>query len=304
MQKTAAISGIAALTAVVFSALPNSAFGYHLGPFHFHFPFVGHHYHRHHTYTRAAPNEDRTRPNEVFGGGGNTEALESCTGLALGVTSLPIDQIRLAVHPTPDQEVALENLKAASSRASDIIESSCAAAAPLTPIGRLESAERQLDVTIKAIRTVRSPLESFYEALDDEQKGRFNAINGSTDGVRSNDMAALCSKLAGSLIDLPAQRIEEVVRPTVQQQSGFDDLKKATQVAGDRMQLSCPTAVPKSPVARLDTVETRLTVVEDAINAVRPHLRSFYMSLSDDQKARFNTMGPPPRATSSPNGSR
>ena len=159
-------------------------------------------------------------------------------------------------------------------------------------------------MTIKAIRTVRSPLESFYEALDDEQKRRFNAINGSTEGVRSNDMAALCSQLAGSLIDLPAQRIEEVVRPTVQQQSGFDDLKKATQVAGDRMQLSCPTAVPKSPVARLDTVETRLTVVEDAINAVRPHLRSFYMSLSDDQKARFNTMGPPPRATSSPNGSR
>jgi hypothetical protein len=304
MQKTVAISGISALTAVVFSALPSSAFGYHLGPFHFHLPFVGHHYHRHHTYTRAAPNEDRTRPNEVFGGGGNTEALESCTGLALGVTSLPIDQIRLAVHPTPDQEAALENLQAASSRASDIIESSCAAAAPLTPIGRLESAERQLDVTIKAIRTVRSPLESFYEALDDEQKRRFNAINGSTEGVRSNDMAALCSQLAGSLIDLPAQRIEEVVRPTVQQQSGFDDLKKATRDAGDRMQLSCPTAVPKSPVARLDTVETRLSVVADAIKAVRPHLTSFYMSLSDDQKARFNTMGPPPRATSSPNGSR
>ena len=86
MQKTVAISGISALTAVVFSALPSSAFGYHLGPFHFHLPFVGHHYHRHHTYTRAAPNEDRTKPNEVFGGGGNTEALESCTGLALGVT--------------------------------------------------------------------------------------------------------------------------------------------------------------------------------------------------------------------------
>ena len=302
MQKTAAISWIAALTAVVFSALPNSAFGYHLGPFHFHFPFVGHHYHRHHTYTRAAPNEDRTRPNEVFGGGGNTEALESCTGLALGVTSLPIDQIRLAVHPTPDQEAALENLQAASSRASDIIESSCLVATALTPVGRLDAAERQLDVTIKAIRTVRSPLERFYAALDDEQRGRFNAINGSTEDVGASDMAALCSQLASNLIDLPARRIEEVVRPTVQQQSGFDDLKKATRNAGDQMQSSCPTAAPKSPLARLDTVETRLSVVADAIKAIHPNLRNFYASLSDDQKARFNTMGPPSRAGSSANG--
>jgi LTXXQ motif family protein len=302
MRKIASISGVTALTALVFSGLPSSAFGYHLGPFYFHLPFVGRHHHRHHAYTRANPNEDRTRSYEVFGGGGNTEAPESCAGLALGVTTLPIDQIRQAIHPTPDQEAALENLKAASSRASDIIESSCPATVPLTPIGRLDSAERQLDVTIKAIRTVRPPLERFYEALGDEQKGRFNAINDSAEGVRSSEMTALCNQLAGSLIDLPAQRIEEVVRPSVQQQSGFDDLKKATRNAGDRMQSSCPTAVPKSPVARLDTVETRLSVLADAIKAVRPNLSSFYASLSDDQKARFNTMGL--RAGSSPNGGR
>ena len=141
-----------------------------------------------------------------------------------------------------------------------------------------------------------------YAALDDEQRGRFNAINGSTEDVGSSDMAALCSQLADNLLDLPAQRIEEVVRPTVQQRSGLDDLKKATRNAGDQMQSSCPTAAPKSPLARLDTVETRLSVVADAIKAIHPNLRNFYASLSDDQKARFNTMGPPPRAGSSPNG--
>jgi hypothetical protein len=300
MRKIAAIPGIAALAAVVFAALPTAAFGVHLGPFYFHLPFVGHHYHRHHVYARANPNEPRTRPNEVSAGGGNIEALESCTGLVQGVTRLPINQIRQAVHPTPDQEAALESLRAGSSRASDMIKSSCQTELPLTTIGRLDSAERQLDVTIKAIRTVRSPLERFYEALGDEQRGKFNAINGSTEGARSSDMATLCSQLAGSLIDLPAQRIGQVVRPTVQQQSAFDDLKKATQNAGDQMKSSCPAAVPNSPVARLDTVETRLSVVADAIKAVRPNLRNFYASLSDDQKARFNTMGPPPSATSSP----
>ena len=57
----------------------------------------------------------------------NTAALESCTGLAPGVTNLPIDQIRQTVHPTADQEAALDDLSAASSQASDIIKSSCPA---------------------------------------------------------------------------------------------------------------------------------------------------------------------------------
>ena len=117
-------------------------------------------------------------------------------------------------------------------------------------------------------------------------------MNGSTEGAPSpGNMAALCSQQAGSFIDLPVQRIEQVVQPTAQQQSAFDDLKKAAQKAGDQLQSSCPTAVPKSPVARLDTIETRLTAMADAIKSVRPDLENFYASLSDEQKAKFNMMG-------------
>ena len=229
----------------------------------------------------------------------NTAAVESCTGLAPGVTNLPIDQIRQTVHPTADQEAALDDLSGASTRASDVIKSSCPSSVPLTPIGRLDAAEQRLDSTIKAIQVVRSPLERFYEALNDEQRQRFNAMNGSTRGAPSaGKMAAACNQETG--IDLPAQRIEQVVQPTAQQQSAFDDLKKAAQKAGDQLQASCPTAVPKSPVARVDTVETRLTAMADAIKSVRPGLQNFYASLSDEQKAKFNTMGPPPNTTSSP----
>jgi hypothetical protein len=231
----------------------------------------------------------------------NTAAIESCTGLAPGVTNLPIDQIRQTVHPTTDQEAALDDLSAASTQASDVIKSSCPSSVPLTPIGRLDAAEQRLDATIKAIQVVRSPLERFYQALSDEQRQRFDAMNGSTRGAPSaGNMVAACSQQAGSFIDLPAQRIEQVVQPTSQQQSAFDDLKKAAQKAGDQLESSCPTAVPKSPVARVDTVETRLTAMADAIKSVRPDLQNFYASLSDEQKAKFNTIGPPPKATSSP----
>jgi hypothetical protein len=231
----------------------------------------------------------------------NTAAIESCTGLAPGVTNLPIDQIRQTVHPTADQEAALDDLSAASSQASDIIKSSCPSSVPLTPIGRLDAAGQRLDATIKAIQIVRSPLERFYQALSDEQRQRFNAMNGSSEGAPSAaNMTAACSQQGGGFIDLPVQRIEQVVQPTAQQQSAFDNLKKAAQKAGDQLQASCPTAVPKSPVARVDTVETRLTAMTDAIKSVRPDLSNFYASLSDEQKAKFNTMGPPPKAASPP----
>src|SRR4029077_8380313 len=104
---------------------------------------------------------------------------ESCIILTPSLTNLPIDQIRQTVHPTADQEAALDNLSAASAQASEIIKSSCPASIPLTPIGRMDAAEQRLDATIKAIQMLLSPLEKFYEALSDEQRERFNAMNGS-----------------------------------------------------------------------------------------------------------------------------
>src|SRR6516225_539043 len=146
MRTIGVFLGITALAAVVFSPLPAAAFGIHLGPLHFGF---GHHHHRHHLHMRTNPNEARTRPNDVSRGGSystaargdiaaktdqtdremraetNSEALESCAGLAQGVTNLPIDQIRQTVHPTADQEAALADLGAASSQARHMIKSSC-----------------------------------------------------------------------------------------------------------------------------------------------------------------------------------
>ena len=122
-------------------------------------------------------------------------------------------------------------------------------------------------------------------------------MTGSAGGRSASVMAGLCTR-QGGFIDLPVRHIEEVVQPTAQQQSVFDDLKKETQNADDQLKLSCRTAVANSPVARLDTVEARLSAMADAIKAVRPNLEKFYASLSDDQKARFNMMGPPQKPTS------
>ena len=223
MREIGPVFGIAALAAVVFSPLPAAAFGIRLGPFYFHVPF-GHHHH-HHTYMRANPRETRNGPsNNVSRDGSlstparegnaaktghadreartetNTETIESCAGLAPGVTNPPIERIRQEINLTTDQQAALDDLSAASAQASDVIKSSCPASLPLTPVGRLDGAERQLEATIKAAQIVRSPLEKFYLALKDDQRGQLDAMTHTTEEARSaSDMAALCTEQGAAL---------------------------------------------------------------------------------------------------------
>ena len=100
------------------------------------------------------------------------------------------------------------------------------------------------------------------------------------------------------MTNLPVQRIEQVVAPTADQKGAFNDLKQAAKDAAEGLQASCPTQVPQTPVARLDAADKRLNAMVDAMKAVRPKLAAFYAALNDDQKARFNTMGPPQSVSS------
>jgi LTXXQ motif family protein len=305
MRKIGTVFGITAFAAISFST-PVAALGVHLGPFYFHVPFFGHH-HRHRLHMRA--NEARTKPNDLSHGAAkpvqadrkarfetDTQALGICSGLVPELANFPIEQIRQTVHPAPDQEAALDHLRATSSRASGIIKWVCPSSAPLTPTGRLDAAEQRVDATIKALEIVRGGLANFYDSLSDEQKRQFNAMDGSTEPAwPAGDIVAMCSQQAEGF-DLPVQRIEQVVQPTANQRSTFDELKKATQSATEQLRSSCPSTVPLSPVARVDTATTALRAVADAIKSIRPALENFYASLNDEQKAGFNMMrGPLPQ---------
>ena len=228
-------------------------------------------------------------------------AAESCGGLAPGVTDLPIAEIRTTVRPTGEQTVALDELNAAVAKANTAVKASCPTAIPLTPVARLDTAAARLDAMIGAMQIVRGPLEKFYDSLSAEQKQRFDTM-GSNGGRGSTppggDVAALCGQQSGDVTKLPVQRIEQVVQPTAQQQEAFDALKKASEDIAEKLQASCPAHPPQTPVARLDAVKTRLAAIVDAMKSVRPKLADFYASLTDEQKARFNTMGPPQEAPS------
>jgi hypothetical protein len=239
---------------------------------------------------------------------GNANLAQSCGGLAPGVTELPIDKMQRSLQLNDDQLKSLNALKAASSQASETLNASCSGELSLTPLGRLDTVQKRLDGMLQAWGTLRTPLDDFYNSLNDEQKQRFAALNPVPNGHRErrgsasgDNLAALCSSHAEGFTQLPVQRVEQAVKPTQQQQDALEKLKAASTEATNQLQTSCPANAPHTAIDRFDAVGKRLNAMASAIKTVRPALADFYSSLTDEQKARFNNLPPPPpppRATS------
>jgi LTXXQ motif family protein len=230
------------------------------------------------------------------------DVTQSCGGFAPGLTSFPIDRIRHAIQPTGEAVAALDELADASSKASNVLSASCPNEPPLTPLARLDAVETRLEATRKAIQIVRPPLASLYDSLSDEQRQRLDAIateenrhgrtTATADTSGADTLASLCGSQSESFTRLPLQRIEEVIKPTGPQQTALDQLNQASAKAADELRASCPTQTGgASPTARLDAMNNRLDAMVQAVKTLRPTLGTFYASLSDEQKAQFNSMG-------------
>ena len=144
---------------------------------------------------------------------------------------------------------------------------------------------------------MRPALEQFYNSLNDEQKARFNAL-GPNVGERAqkppqqeaNAQAEGCGDPKSSLTQLPIERIEAVVRPAGEQKEALDRLSDVTKKAVAGLQAACPDDVPLTPIGRLDAMEKRLKAMLEAADWVQDALDKFYATLSNEQKARFNTL--------------
>jgi len=104
--------------------------------------------------------------------------------------------------------------------------------------------------------------------------------------------ADLCSGQTAGLTDWPIEQIAQTVEPTDVQRGALDGLRQATAQALDILKASCPSELPSTPTGRIDAMQQRLTAMLEAVRTVRPALETFYQSLNDEQKARFNALGP------------
>ena len=108
------------------------------------------------------------------GSSGATAFASLCGDQATNFTRLPSQRIQEIVKPTGPQESALEDLKQASAKAAAELRASCPSQLADALVARLDEMTAQLDAMVRAVKSLRPTLATFYASLSDEQKAQFN----------------------------------------------------------------------------------------------------------------------------------
>jgi hypothetical protein len=147
---------------------------------------------------------------------------------------------------------------------------------------------------ISAVALMRPPLEKFYGLLDDEQKTRLNAL-AEDQRKASASRASLsqnCAAAQPAAFQWPGSEIEARLNLNDTQRASLQMLQDASAKAADMLKVACQPDDIITPPTRLAALAKRLDAMLQAVKLVRPALEHFYATLSDEQKAQFEAIGP------------
>ena len=137
---------------------------------------------------------------------------------------------------------------------------------------------------------------SAYARLGPGDPESGDAITGSRPRERASvspqTLRQLCGDPEKGITAWPFASIVQAVRPTPEQRALLDELKSAAAKAADAFKESCGDSYAMTPPGRLRAMTNRISATLEAVRIVRPVLEKFYNSLSDEQQARFNALGP------------
>jgi hypothetical protein len=228
--------------------------------------------------------------------GGFAQLGQMCGSDSRAIAGLPIDQIAEAVQPIEAQGAALDELGNASIAAAQNIRAACPTQVVLTAPGRLAAMEQRIEAMTTAVTTVRPALEKFYALLNDEQKARLNALADDQRKAAANNGQAPpaqgCGAAQPAAVEWPAGEIEARVHPDEAQRAKLGALRKASAEAAETLKAACRADEAMTPPARLAAIGNRLNTMLQAVKQVRAALEDFYATLSDEQKAQFEAIGP------------
>jgi LTXXQ motif family protein len=214
------------------------------------------------------------------------------------VAGLPIDQIASAVQPNEAQYAALDDLGNASITAAQSIRAACPTQITLTAPGRLAAMQQRIEAMVSAVATVQPPLEKFYGLLNDEQKARLNALaedqRKTASGANNprDSLAQGCGAARPAAMAWPGSEIEAKLHPNETQRGALQVLQDTTAEAAETLKAACQPADAMTPPARLAAIGKRLDTMLQTTKQVRAALEDFYATLSDEQKAQFEAIGP------------
>jgi hypothetical protein len=207
---------------------------------------------------------------------------------------LLIDRIEQVVKPNEEQRAALDDFAKASIQSARTIRAACPTQVVLTASSRLAAMQQRIATLVSAVAQMRPPLEKFYELLDDEQKGRLNAFapEPSADSASGRSPGRGCGNMRSAAFGWPGDEIAAGLQMNEAQRAALDVLRHKSERAGDVLKGGCKPQDALSPADRLAAADTRLDAMLEAIKLVRPALEDFYATLSDEQKAAFEAIGP------------
>jgi hypothetical protein len=105
-----------------------------------------------------------------------------CRQWASILRSWPIRQIEAGTQLSDEQHAALYEVTAAFYHAASGLVSSCPAENPLTPLGRLEAEQKQLEALRRGIDIIQPVITTFEKLLTDAQKTRLDAVVNESSG--------------------------------------------------------------------------------------------------------------------------
>jgi hypothetical protein len=120
------------------------------------------------------------------------------------------------------------------------------------------------------------------------------SASGGTAQARVADRTAqqACAEPGQGITAWPIAQIQRAVDLNPDQKQLLGELERLANEAAQTFKASCTTKVALTPPGRLQAVTTRLQATLEAVQIVKSPLNAFYNSLSDEQKARFNRIGP------------
>ncbi len=213
------------------------------------------------------------------------------------------ERIERIVQPDAAQRELLVQLRHALAKADDEIKAACPSVMPTSPLARLDIMEDRLRTLHYATMTIRTPLDTFYGALSNEQKARLNGASGS--GPQAASPALICQAHAPR--DRNASALDTRARPTAEQRAYQEAMQKHLTDLAQFVTAACPQDSLSTPLARLDAQADRLTVLLYAAMAMRPALdHSTPARAETNAQAETPTPYPRPRpaqaGATAPNG--
>jgi hypothetical protein len=265
-------------------------------------------YSRHHTGEPATRTDESRRQdrggNPMIFGAAIDRMILTCGEQAAELRKLPLEAVTQAIRLGDDRRDALAQVRSAANEVAKTLDEGCPKRIPGMLSAKIDALDAALKLVGDALNGLRPALATFYELLDDEQKGQLVAMNFSpdrpsrSDRVRARKAVApdvagqtepksICAEWAANLRSWPVRRIELGMQLSDEQHATFYELTAAIYRSVTDLAQACPVEDRVTPLGRLDATQDELHALREDIEAIRPFAASFENALNEAQRKQF-----------------